>query len=95
MNYKFLIYFSLKVIKVKKIADHEYLEIFSIKNSFKLNHNVYIVAFGKAACGMSRAAETVLSNHLVKGIASIPVGSLEILKKNKLWYFICHFLIQR
>ncbi|KAH7697191.1 MOFRL family protein, partial [Aphelenchoides avenae] len=42
---------------------------------YELNHNVHIVAIGKAAVGMVEGAEAALGGHVVDGIASVPVGS--------------------
>ena len=50
--------------------------------SYNLNHNVYVMAFGKAALGMVRAAEDVLGDHVIGGIASVPVGVQESLLRN-------------
>lgn len=47
------------------------------KRTYKLNHNVHLVAFGKAALGMVQGAERVLSNHIVQGIASVPRKTLQ------------------
>ena len=41
---------------------------------YHVNSNVYIAAFGKAVLGMVRAAEEVLQPHIVRGIASVPLG---------------------
>lgn len=38
--------------------------------------NVKVVAFGKAVLGMLEALEELLGDHLVGGIASVPVGSI-------------------
>lgn len=43
--------------------------------SYHLNNNVHIVAFGKAACKMVEGAERILGVEVVGGIASIPIGS--------------------
>ena len=51
-----------------------------------LRHNVHIVAFGKAVIGMVRAAEEVLGDHVVGGIASIPWGLQDTLKQLGKWY---------
>ena len=48
---------------------------------YLLNKNVHIVAFGKAALGMVRAAEDVLKDHVVRGIASVPLGIQETFSK--------------
>ncbi|ELU09068.1 hypothetical protein CAPTEDRAFT_121863, partial [Capitella teleta] len=46
---------------------------------------VYIVAFGKAVLGMVRAAEDVLEDHIAEGIASVPVGSQEDMRRVGKW----------
>ncbi len=46
---------------------------------YRLEHNVHVVAFGKAAFGMVQGAEAALGHHIVRGVASVPFGSLEIL----------------
>ncbi|KFD69997.1 hypothetical protein M514_06796, partial [Trichuris suis] len=43
---------------------------------YELKHNVYIVAFGKAALSMCRGATIALGSHIVRGIASVPVGAV-------------------
>ncbi|KRZ75451.1 Glycerate kinase, partial [Trichinella papuae] len=45
--------------------------------SYVLNNNVYIVGFGKAAFGMCQKAAEIVGKHLVRGIASVPVGTME------------------
>ena len=40
-----------------------------------------VVAFGKAVLGMVTALEQILGEHITKGVASIPVGSLETARK--------------
>jgi len=51
-----------------------------------LQHNVHIVAFGKAVIGMVRAAEEALGDHIVGGIASVPWGIQDTLKQLGKWY---------
>ncbi|XP_077977538.1 glycerate kinase-like [Glandiceps talaboti] len=54
-------------------------------NTYNVNHNVHVVAFGKAVIGMVRATEDVLGDHIVDGVASVPAGITEALTKaNKL-----------
>ena len=38
--------------------------------------NVKVVAFGKAVLGMVEAVETLLRDHIVSGVASVPVGGV-------------------
>lgn len=42
--------------------------------SYNIHHNVKLAAFGKAVCGMVRAAEDTLGDHVRCGFASIPFG---------------------
>ena len=44
--------------------------------------NVRVVAFGKAVLGMVAAVESILQDHLVEGVASIPVGAMETARKH-------------
>ena len=39
---------------------------------YNLNHNVHMVAFGKAVLGMVQAVENILGSHIVQGVASVP-----------------------
>ena len=39
--------------------------------------NVKVVAFGKAVLGMLAALQRLLGNHIVDGVASVPVGAVE------------------
>ncbi|XP_011310909.1 glycerate kinase-like [Fopius arisanus] len=43
---------------------------------FPLSHNIYLIGFGKAVMGMAIEMEKLLGNKLVKGIISIPRGSM-------------------
>lgn len=54
--------------------------------SHVLRHNVQVVAFGKAVIGMVRAAEEVIGDHIVGGIASVPYGIQDTLKQLGKWY---------
>jgi len=54
--------------------------------SHVLQHNVHVVAFGKAVIGMVRAAEEALGDHIVGGIASVPFGIQDTLKQLGKWY---------
>lgn len=40
--------------------------------------NVKVVAFGKAVLGMVEALETLLGDHIVGGVASVPRGAMEV-----------------
>ncbi|KAK6176723.1 hypothetical protein SNE40_014966 [Patella caerulea] len=48
---------------------------------YKVNKNVYVVGFGKAVCGMARAVDNILRNHIQAGIISVPIGSVASFKK--------------
>lgn len=39
------------------------------------------MAFGKAVLGMVAAAEGLLGNHVVEGVASVPVGAVDTARK--------------
>lgn len=39
------------------------------------------MAFGKAVLGMVAAVERLLGHHVVEGVASVPVGSIETARK--------------
>lgn len=58
------------------------------EKKYELNHNVYVVGFGKAVLGMGRAVEDILGEHIVKGILSIPTGQRDILRQEKKWWVI-------
>ena len=36
-----------------------------------------VVAFGKAVLGMVAAVESLMHNHVIGGVASVPVGAME------------------
>ena len=55
------------------------------EQTYELNHNVHVVAFGKAVIGMVRAAEDVLGEHIVGGIASVPAGIQDTLRSLGKW----------
>ena len=44
--------------------------------SYVLNHNCYLVGFGKAVLGMAQELGQILGPHLKSGILSVPVGSV-------------------
>ncbi|CAH1265890.1 GLYCTK [Branchiostoma lanceolatum] len=48
--------------------------------SYMLNHNVHVVGFGKAVGGMIRAVEEEVGDHIVGGVASVPLGTQEALR---------------
>ena len=54
--------------------------------TYRLDRNVHIVAFGKAVAGMVRAAEDVLGDHVVDGIASVPTGIVQSLRDSQRRY---------
>ena len=58
--------------------------------TYRLDHNVHIVAFGKAVAGMVRATEDVIGDHVVDGIASVPTGIVQSLRDSQRKYvFVC------
>ena len=49
--------------------------ILSIKErEYPVDRNVSVVAFGKAVLGMAKAVEDILTGHITRGVASIPLG---------------------
>ncbi|XP_028403959.1 glycerate kinase-like isoform X2 [Dendronephthya gigantea] len=50
-------------------------KLFIQDKEYHLNHNVHVVAFGKAVFGMVQAVEKVLGSHIVQGVASVPIGT--------------------
>ncbi|XP_078340323.1 glycerate kinase-like isoform X2 [Crassostrea virginica] len=55
---------------------------------YTLDHNVYVVGFGKAVAGMARVVEDQLHHHIIGGILSVPHGlgrTLTELGKVDLW----------
>lgn len=44
---------------------------------YNLERNVYVVGFGKAVLGMARAIDDTLTDHIVSGLLSIPIGCQE------------------
>ncbi|OUC43063.1 MOFRL family protein [Trichinella nativa] len=67
--------FFLKNLIYKKNPDRIFIP--SRHEHYVLNNNVYIVGFGKAAFGMCQKAAEIVDEHLVRGIASVPVGTME------------------
>ena len=65
------------------VADHTY----------QLNHNVYVVAFGKAVIGMVKTTDEILHEHIVGGIASVPFGMQAALKSLGKWLVYNKFAI--
>ncbi|CAF2516509.1 unnamed protein product [Rotaria sp. Silwood2] len=57
-------------------------------NHIILNHNLYVAAFGKAAIGMCRAVDELCHEHIIKGIASVPVGAIEQAKRKDLYMYV-------
>ena len=51
--------------------------------TYMMNHNVYVVGFGKAVLGMARATEDILGEHVVNGILSIPRGQRQVLQEKE------------
>lgn len=44
--------------------------------------NVKVVAFGKAVLGMVTAVESILGDHVMEGIASVPVDTIQTARDN-------------
>ncbi|XP_071163260.1 glycerate kinase-like isoform X1 [Mytilus edulis] len=57
--------------------DHNGKNLIIEDKKYKLDNNVYVVGFGKAVLGMARAVDDTLSQHIVKGIISVPTGIQE------------------
>lgn len=47
---------------------------------FELRKNLYLVGFGKAVLGMAAVVESILGDHIVRGIVSVPQGIQATLK---------------
>lgn len=58
--------------KIQRIDD--YLIINNKK--YNLNHNVKVVAFGKASVDFSKSIENLIEDHIIEGISSVPEGIL-------------------
>lgn len=43
-----------------------------------LAHNAYLVGFGKAVGGMANVMQTLLADHLIEGVISVPQGTRQI-----------------
>ena len=50
--------------------------------TYSLNHNIHVLAFGKAVLGMSQAVHQILGDHVVDGVVTIPVGLAKVLAEN-------------
>ncbi|MFH4974413.1 hypothetical protein AB6A40_001122 [Gnathostoma spinigerum] len=57
--------------------------------TYKVSKNIHLAAFGKAALGMVQGAESVLHDHLVEGIASVPRGTIKKIPHD--FHFITKF----
>nr|XP_056719364.1 glycerate kinase [Euleptes europaea] len=62
----------LKAALVLETGGHPRLVVHG--RSFELRRNLYLVGVGKAVLGMAAAAESILGDHLVRGIVSVPQG---------------------
>ncbi|XP_071784378.1 glycerate kinase-like [Asterias amurensis] len=51
------------------------------QKQYKVDHNVYIVGFGKAVIGMIGAVEDILGDHIQHGVASVPHSIQDALTK--------------
>lgn len=43
--------------------------------------NVKVVGFGKAVLGMLTATERILGQHITEGVASVPLGAIEMARR--------------
>eukprot|EP00795_Rhopilema_esculentum_P004783 gene4783-21092_t len=57
-------------------------QLFVAGKNYNLDNNVFVIGFGKAVLGMAQALESLLENHLQKGIVSVPVGIHESLSNS-------------
>lgn len=60
--------------------------------SYPIDRNAYVVGFGKAVLGMAVTLEYLLQDHLISGIISVPVGTLNENTRYiriKVIFFIC------
>uniref|UniRef100_A0A8D8YWN9 Glycerate kinase n=1 Tax=Cacopsylla melanoneura TaxID=428564 RepID=A0A8D8YWN9_9HEMI len=48
--------------------------------TFTITKDVYLIGFGKAVLGMAEEIETMFRPRVIKGILSVPFGSVNILK---------------
>nr|CAB3264812.1 glycerate kinase-like [Phallusia mammillata] len=53
-----------------------------------LDKNVYVIGFGKAVCGMCRALQQIIGDHIVSGVISVPSGLPNNLRKNQKSYLL-------
>ncbi|XP_003381258.1 glycerate kinase [Trichinella spiralis] len=70
-------YYQLEIMNLIYKKNPDRIFIPSRHEHYVLNNNVYIVGFGKAAFGMCQKAAEIVDKHLVRGIASVPVGTME------------------
>lgn len=56
---------------------------------YTLKNNVHVVAFGKAVIGMVRAAEDMLGDHIVDGVASVPWSLQDTMRRLGKWLVKC------
>ncbi len=57
------------------------LHVAATGTTYNLSNKVKVVAFGKAVLGMLRATEDILGDRLGDGVASVPFGIQETLRK--------------
>lgn len=75
---------SLSAVSPQEMVKNNLLfhqNILSIKErEYAVNKNVFVVAFGKAVLGMTKAVDDILGDQIVRGVASIPVGLPDAIK---------------
>jgi len=75
---------SLSAVSPQEMVKNNLLfhqNILSIKErEYAVNKNVFVVAFGKAVLGMTKAVDDILGDQIVRGVASIPVGLPDVIK---------------
>lgn len=75
---------SLSAVSPQEMVKNNLLfhqNILSIKErEYTVNKNVFVVAFGKAVLGMTKAVDDILGDQIVRGVASIPVGLPDAIK---------------
>lgn len=74
--------------KCLEIGEMDGIDVLRLKNTLTNQLNcipfedkrIYVVGFGKAVLGMAAEVDRILSNRIVEGIISVPVGTLDRFK---------------